>query len=253
MSQGMRIPLAKRATLVVMCFFLLALMSSPSVRAQDSVLGQHTVNLRLKQIPVGEVLKILSGRSKAVAKQPDGVRPTDEGRPWEIDGADKLDGIFVGVNFVETPVEQMVKQLLGCVGFSYVEQGERITIEKSALMLPADQCTSVTRALPPGAASADVTSASTRKFSFQFESISAHEFVMNFSNEAKQNVTGPFDDIQSLKDIKLRVKVVDMQEEDVLKNALGCIGWKSEKTRMGYVISKSDNPIPRECSGFSIL
>jgi hypothetical protein len=59
--------------------------------------------------------------------------------------------------------------------------------------------------------------------------------------------------MQRLKGIKLRVNVVDMQEDDVLKNALGCIGWKSEKTRMGYVISRSDNPIPRECPGFSIL
>jgi hypothetical protein len=223
------------------------------VLAKNSVLGQHTLNLQLKPTPVGEVLKLLSGRSKAVAKLPEGLRPADEGRPWEVDGADKLGGIVVAVNFVETPVEQLVAQLLGCVGFGYVESGDRIAIEKSAQTIPAEQCTSVSRVSPPPSASATSASYSARMHSFDFEAIPALDFIERFSNEATKGIVVPSGQTEYLKNITLRVKVVDMPEDDVLRNMFGCIGWTFDNTRMAYVAFKSDARVQRECRGFSVL
>jgi hypothetical protein len=121
-------------TLLYCC--LLALTSS--VQAEDGLLGRHKIDLRLKSLPATEVLNLLSVRSKAVGQLPESV--ADRGRPWLIEGADKLDGIVVVVNFSATPVQQVVAEILGCIGFGYTEHGDRIVIEQQAHTLPPDQC-----------------------------------------------------------------------------------------------------------------
>ena len=72
-----------RTTATLTSFLLLSL--TVSVRAQDSLLGQHKINLELKPLPAAEVLHILSFRSKTVAQQAEPA--TDAGRAWEVEGA----------------------------------------------------------------------------------------------------------------------------------------------------------------------
>lgn len=254
MAESAHIHLRTTTAQVLVCCTVLALViSAPqAVQAQRSALGYHTINLRLKPSPVADVLSILSARSKVTAKLPEGQR-LDEGRAWEVDGADKLDGIVVAVNFVETPVEQLVTQLLGCVGYGYSEVGDRISIEKISETLPVEQCKSVTQvALAEGAVVSSRPSIE-RQYSFQLESISALDFIKSFSNDTRQNVLIPYEKVDSLKNIKVSVNLADMAETEVLKNFLECIGWKYERTNAGYIASESAESRLRECHGFRIL
>ena len=90
------------ATVTFLCLLSLPL----SLRAQDSLLGHHKINLELKPLPAAEALTLLSVRSKSAAHSAD--RPADAGGVWEVEGAEQLAGIVVKVHFVETPVSQVV-------------------------------------------------------------------------------------------------------------------------------------------------
>jgi hypothetical protein len=230
------------------CSFLLSL--ALPLRAQDSLLGQHKIDLRLKPLPAAAVLNLLSVRSKSVGQLPQSE--ANQGRPWEVEGADELEGIVVTVNFVATPVQQVVAETLGCIGFAYTERGNRIVIEKSEHMLSPDQCRNVTRVSaehPTGA-----PAARQKRYSWHLQSISALEFIKMFSNESGLNIVWPFPQTELLRNIRLRVDASDMGEDDVLNNMLGCIGWESERTNADVSAFKAAAPRRAgKCQGFSIL
>lgn len=234
------------ATLMFFCL----LSPTSALRAQDTLLGHHKINLRLKPLPAAEVLNVLSVRSKTVAQ---GAEPqADEGRPWEVDGAEQLDGIVVTVNFAETPVPRVVAETLGCIGFAYTERGNRIVIEKAARELPADRCLSVSRAAAPALAS-DRT-ATEKTHSWQFADISALEFIDIVSSASQRPIVWPFTQTELLRNIKLRVNVSNMPAASVLKNLFECIGWKYQQTGAGISAFKADEaPVQGECHGFTVL
>jgi hypothetical protein len=235
--------------MTLLCWCLLSLASP--LHAQESLLGQHKINLRLKPLPAAEVLNVLSTRSKGVGQV---ETPSAEwGRPWKVEGADQLQGIVVTVNFVATPVEQVVATTLGCVGFAYSEHGDHIVIEKSEHVLPPDQCKSVTRVAAAGLASAPEP-APERQYSWHLQSISALEFIKMFANESRLNIIWPYRQTELLGNIRLRVDVSDMRQDDVLKNVLGCIGWEFERTNADVSAFRSATPRREgECQGFSVL
>lgn len=170
------------ATATFSCLLALAL----PLRAQDSLLGHHKIDLELEPLPAAEVLNLLSVRSKSAAHSAN--RPADAGRAWEVTGAEQLEGIVVKVNFVATPVSQVVAETLGCIGFAYQEQDNHIVIEKAAQALPADSCRSVSRV--SASASGRTRPAPDRKYSWQFASISALEFMTTFARQSGQNYRG---------------------------------------------------------------
>jgi hypothetical protein len=227
-------------------------LSTPvALSAQGSILGQHTVNVRLKPSPIRDVLAALSTRSKAIAKMPDEKRPADEGRAWDVVGVEKLDGIIIAIDFVETPVEQLVTQVLGCVGFAYTEVEDRIVIDRAEGALPRERCTSVTRY-----AQLDdnpSTSMAATKFSFHSESISAFDFIQVFSREMQRNVAVAYTDIDPMKKLKLRVSVADMPTDDVMTSLFDCIGWKLDKVGGAYFGSRPALSMPGTCKEFGVL
>jgi hypothetical protein len=123
-----RRPDFRRGLTMYRSLLMLCLLTSLSatLHAQDSLLGQHKIDLELKPLPAAEVLNILSLRSKAAAHSatPQG----DVGRPWEVIGAEQLAGILVAVDFVLTPVQQVVAEMLGCIGFTYTESGQNVVV-----------------------------------------------------------------------------------------------------------------------------
>ena len=231
------------ATLTLFCLV-------SSVQAQDSLLGNHKIDLRLRPLPVGEVLDLLSVRSKSAMHSAD--RPADAGRAWEVAGAEQLAGIVVKVDFVATPVSQVVAETLGCVGFAYKEQGNRIVIEKAAQALPADRCRSVSRVSSSAIASSQTRPAPDKKYSWQLASISADEFMTTFSRESGQNIVVPATQNELLHRIKLRVQVSDMSEAEVLQNLFGCIGWNYQQTSAGISAFRGARPAA-DCRGFTVL
>lgn len=236
------------ATLAI--FGLLSLTAT--LRAQDTLLGRHRIDLKLKALPAAEVLNLLSLRSKAVAQR--AGPPSDEGSPWEVEGSDQLEGIMVAVDFVATPVPQVVAETLGCIGFAYQQRGNRIVIEKSADVLPADRCRSVSRVSMTTVASGHIEPVSKKTYAWQLASISALEFIRVFSREAGQNIFVSYAQTGLLQDIMLRVDVSGMTDTEVLQNLLGCIGWKHEKTSKGILALKADEAPPStECRGFTVL
>jgi hypothetical protein len=227
-------------------FFCLA----SAAQAQDSLLGQHQINLKLKPLPAAEVLNVLSVRSKAAAHSAD--RPADAGRAWEVAGAEQLAGIVVQVDFVGTPVSQVVAETLGCIGFAYREQGDRIVIEKAAQTLPADRCRSVSRMSASSIAASQAKPAPDSRYSWQFASISAAEFLSTFSRETGQNIVVPATQNELLHNIKLRVNISELSAAEVLQNLFGCIGWNYEQTSAGISAFKGAQPAT-ECRGFTVL
>lgn len=239
-----------RIMTTLLCCCLLSLAAP--LRAQDSVLGQHKINLRLKPLPAAEVLNLLSVRSRSVGQV---TEPTAEsGRPWTVEGADQLEGIVVTVNFVATPVEQVVTETLGCIGFAYTEHGDHIVIEKSARVLPPDQCQSITRVAAADLASTPPEPAPEQRYSWHLQSVSALELIKMFANESRLNIVWPFPQTELLRNIRLSVDVSDMREGDVLKNVFRCIGWEFERTNADVSAFEGDGPLPQgACQGFSIL
>jgi hypothetical protein len=236
------------ATLAI--FGVLSLTAT--LRAQDSLLGHHRIDLKLKAVPAAELLSVLSLRSKAVAQH--AGPSSDEGRPWEVEGSDQLEGIMVAVDFVATPVPQVVAETLGCLGFAYQESGNRIVIEKSADVLPADRCRSVARVAVTTVASGHIEPVSKKTYSWQLASISALEFIRVFSREAGKNIFVSNAQAGLLQDIMLRVDVSGMTDTEALHNLLGCIGWKLEKTSKGILALQADDAPPAtECRGFTVL
>ena len=234
------------ATVTFLCLFSLPL----SLRAQDSLLGHHKINLELKPLPAAEVLNLLSVRSKSAAHSAD--RPADAGREWEVAGAEQLAGIVVKVDFVAAPVSQVVAEILGCIGFAYTEQGNRIVIEKAARALPADRCGSVARL--PAAAIASGQTLPARTYSWQLASTSALEFIETFSQQSRLNIVVPFTQTELLRKTQLRVNVASMSEAEVLQNLFGCIGWKYRQTGAEISAFAADGtPAPTQCRGFTIL
>jgi hypothetical protein len=236
------------ATLTFCCLLSLAL----SLQAQDSLLGHHTINLQLKPLPAAEVLNVLSARSKMIARL--AHPPTDEGRAWEVDGAEQLEGLVVAVNFVETPVPQVIGETLGCIGFAYQERADRIVIEKAAQALPAARCRSVSRMSASAVASSQTEALPAKTYSWQLASTSALELIDRFSRESGRNIMLPFTQIGLLRNIQLRVNVSRMPEAEVLQNLFGCIGWQYEQTSAGISASKPEAAPPAtQCRGFTVL
>jgi hypothetical protein len=217
--------------------------------AQNSILGQHKIDLRLKPLPAAEVLNILSTRSRSVGQV---TEPSAEtGRPWDVEGAEQLEGVVVSVNFVATPIEQVVAETLGCIGYTYTEHGNRIVIEKAAQVLPADRCRSVSR-LPANAVSA-ASESKEERYSWQLPSVSALEFLKMFADESRLNIVWPYQQTDVLANITLRVGVSEMSEDEVLKNVLGCIGWEFEKKNRDVSAFKAESPHRTDCRVFTIL
>lgn len=237
-----------RSTLMFCCLILL----TTALHADETLLGHHKIDLRLKPLAAAEVLNVLSMRSKAVAGLAE--PPADEGRPWEVAGAEQLEGIVVTVNFVETPVPQVIAETLGCIGFAYREQGDRIVVEKAAQALAAERCRSVTRVSAPAVARDRTESAPDRKYSWQLASVSALEFVNLFSAQSGQSIIVPFTQAELLRNIELRVNLSDMTGAEVLQNLFGCIGWRHERTDKTISAFKADSAPPSsECRGFTVL
>ena len=235
------------ATVTFLCLFSLPL----SLRAQDSLLGHHKINLELKPLPAAEVLTLLSLRSKSAAHSAD--RPADAGRAWEVAGAEQLEGIVVKVDFVATPVSQVVAEILGCIGFAYEERVNRIVIEKAAQRLPADRCRSVSLVSASAIASGGQAKAALgEKYSWQFASISALEFISIFARQSGQNIVVPATQQELLRDVKLRVNISDMSAAEVVKDLFGCIAWDYQQTSAGISAFKGA-PRASECRGFTVL
>jgi hypothetical protein len=223
-----------------------------AAQAQDSLLGHHKINLELKPLPAAEVLNVLSVRSKSIAQLPQ--PPTDEGRAWEVEGAEQLEGIAIKVDFAQTPVPQVIAETLGCIGFAYREAGNRIVIEKAARALPADRCSSVSRVSPAAVASSHVESLPGKAYSWQFPAVSALDFIRTFSQQSGRNIVWPYPQTELLRNIQLRVNVANMTEAEVLTNLFGCIGWQFEQTHEVISAFKpSSVPPPTQCRGFTVL
>jgi hypothetical protein len=235
----------------ILAIFGVLLLPAP-LCAQDTLVGHHTINLRLKPLPIAEVLNVLSLRSQTVAQLAE--PPADEGRPWEVEGADQLEGIVVAVNFVDTSVQQVIAETLGCSGFTYQERGNRIVIERAADVLAPDRCRRVTRVPASDITAGHIEAEAQKRYSWQLAAISALEFIRRFSRQSGQNIIWPYAQSELLQNITLRVDVSDMPQTEVLHNLLGCIGWKYEKTSNGISAFKADGPPPAsECRGFTVL
>lgn len=234
---------------LLLCGFL---ATASQVHAQDSILGQHRIDLRLKPLPAADVLSILSVRSRSVGHV---TEPTAEwGRPWTVEGADALQGIVVTVNFTATPVQQVVEETLRCVGYTYAEQDDRIVLEKAAQTAPSDQCRSVTRVSAAELPGGPQQRATDRRYSWHLQSISALDFIKMFSSESGLNIVWPYQQTELLRGIQLRVNVARMREDDVLKSVLGCIGWEYERTNGGVSAFRVDAPLASgKCQELTIL
>lgn len=229
------------AVLVVLC--------SASAHAQSDLLGRHTVNLRLKPMPAADVLNVLSMRSKAVDSL--GVRHA-EGRPWDVDGAELLDGLVIAVHFVETPVEDQVARILGCLGFSYQENGDRIQIVKAARALSAGECESVKLVSPHASDNASLD----RKLNntWKLESISGMDFIKRYAHDTHNMVKVPDEYIAALAQIRLRVEISGMNDGEVVENFANCIGWTLQSSSEGFVFTKPETVNARTpCQGFTVL
>jgi beta-lactamase regulating signal transducer with metallopeptidase domain len=216
-----------------------------------SLLGRHTINLRLKPMPAAQVLQMLSNRSKAVARMPD--PPADEGRPWEVEGAGALDGLFVTVDFTETAVEEVVSQVLGCIGFGYRERDDRIELARIATPRSSNECRSVAMVSSPATASAQSSAAISKSYTWETASISAFDFVQRWSTETARNIMMLHSEVEELKQIPLRVSVSNMRDEEALGELVKCIGWTYEKTSIGFNLSKPERVSPSPCRGFTLL
>jgi hypothetical protein len=221
------------------------------LHAADSILGQHKIDLHLKPLPAAEVLNVLSARSKTVAQV--STPSAETGRPWVVEGAEQLQGIVVSVNFAATPIEQVVAGTLGCVGYTYTEHGDRIVIEKAAQVLPPERCQSVTRVAAASVSSTAAERTPGKRYSWHLQSVSALEFIKKFAGESQLNIVWPYTQTDLLGNIRLRVNITDMREDEVLKNMLGCIGWDFERTNRDVSAFNADKPQPAECHGFAIL
>lgn len=250
---GRRTDVRRGVTMYRLALMFCCLISlTQALRAQDSLLGQHKIDIRLRPLPAAEVLNVLSVRSKAAAHS--AAPQADVGRPWEVAGAEQLAGIVVAVDFVQTPVQQVVSEILGCIGFAYTEQGNRIVIEKAAEALPAVRCDSVSRASGSAVASSDTERAAEKTYSWQFAAKSAREIIDILSRESGRSIVLPYTQTEQLRNIKLRVNVANMSEGEVLKNLFGCIGWTYEQTNGGISAFKADRAPPAaECHGFTVL
>lgn len=239
-----------RTTATLTLFLLLSLTFS--LRAQNGLLGQHKINLDLKPLPAAEVLNILSVRSKTVAQQ---AQPAaDAGRAWEVEGAEQLAGIIVKVDFVETPVSQVIAETLGCIGFAFTERGNRIVIARAARALPVERCGSVSRISTVAVASDQTQAAPEKAYAWQFAATSALEFIKTFSRASGRNIVWPYAQTELLQAIKLRVDVANMPEAEVLRNLFGCIGWEYQETGSNIAAFKADAALPpSECRGFIVL
>jgi hypothetical protein len=222
--------------------------SAAQTQTKDSLVGDHPINLKLRRLPVADVVRILSARSKGVQAQ--------SGRPaWEVDGLDKLDGLFVETDFVLTPVEKVVAEVLGCVGFAYREHGNRIEIVEAERKLSAGECAHTKVATSAAAADSRPARSPEKTYSWRFESISAAEFLQLLATAAHSNIlrTHTAEADAYLADKMLRVDVSAMTELEVLGNMLACIGWTYEKTDVGYLVyDAAGRPLKGECRGFAV-
>lgn len=226
----------------------LALIAT-SAQSQNDLLGHHTINLRLKPIPAAQVLELLSARSHAMAKLKDA--PADEGRPWTVEGASLLAGVTVKVEFVETPMHEVVSRLLGCIGFGYEERSDRIRIV-SADTWPPDRCSGVERV-----ATANANSESARDqnktYSWSFASISAFDFARHWSNDTNRAVVVPNRENEEFKKIMLNVELRDVQAQDALQALARCTGYAVEMRGDGFIVTTSERARPESCDGFEVL
>jgi hypothetical protein len=196
-----------------------------------------------------DVLNVLSMRSKAVDSL--GVRHA-EGRPWDVDGAELLDGLVIAVHFVETPVEDQVARILGCLGFSYQENGDRIQIVKAARALSAGECESVKLVSPHASDNASLD----RKLNntWKLESISGMDFIKRYAHDTHNMVKVPDEYIAALAQIRLRVEISGMNDGEVVENFANCIGWTLQSSSEGFVFTKPETVNARTpCQAFTVL
>ena len=223
--------------------------SAAQTEMKGSLIGDHPINLKLRRLPVADVVRILSARSKGVQAQ--------SGRPaWEMDGLDKLDGLFVETDFVLTPVDKIVAEVLGCVGFAYREHGNRIEIVEAERKLSAGECPHTRVATSAAAANSRPASSPEKTYSWRFESISAAEFLQLLASAAQSNIvrTHTAEADAYLADKMLRVDVANITELEALGNMLACIGWTYEKTNVAYLVYEAaGRPLNGECKGFAVL
>lgn len=233
--------------LLLTCLLVGSAASAAQTQTKDSLIGDHPINLQLRRLPVADVVRILSARSKGVQAQ--------SGRPaWEVDGLDKLDDLFVETDFVLTPVNKVVAEVLGCVGFAYRENGNRIEIVEAERRLSAGECPH-TKVATSAAADRRPARSPEKTYSWRFESISAAEFLQLLATAAQSNIvrTHTAEADAYLADKMLRVDVSNMTELEMLGNMLACIGWTYEKTDVGYLVyAAAGRPLNAECRGFAV-
>lgn len=241
---------SKKPGLVLLSAWLLvsAEANAAQVVTEDSVIGDHAINLKLRPMPVADVLRLLSARSRAVQAQ--------SGQPaWQVDGLDKLDGLFIETDFALTPVDKVVAEVLGCVGFSYLEHGNRIEIVAAERKLRAAECPHITVSTAVAVGSRSAPSQQ-KTYSWQFESISAANFLRFLASAAQANILRTYtaEADAYLADTMLRVDVSNITEREALGNMLACIGWTYEKTDVGYLVYEAaGRPLRGECKGFTVL
>lgn len=240
-----------KAGLALLLTWLLVASAANATQAgtKDSLIGDHPINLKLRRLPVADVMRILSARSKAVQAQ--------SGRPaWEVDGLDKLDGLFVETAFVLTPVDKVVAEVLGCVGFAYRERASRIEIVEAERKLSAAECPHITVATSAAVADSHSAPSPEKTYSWRFESITAAEFLQLLASAAQSNIvrTHTAEADAYLADKMLRVDVANVTELEALGNMLACIGWTYEKTNVAYLVYEAaGRPLKGECKGFAVL
>jgi hypothetical protein len=234
--------------LLLTCLLVGSAAGAAPTQTKDSLIGDHPINLQLRRLPVADVVRILSARSKAVQAQ--------SGRPaWEVDGLDKLDGLFAETDFVLTPVNKVVAEVLGCVGFAYREHGNRIQIFEAERKLSAAECRYTKVATSAAAAQSRPARSQEKTYSWRFESISAAEFLQHLATAAQSNIvrTHTAEADAYLADKMLRVDVANMTEREMLGNMLACIGWTYEKSDVGYLVyAAAGRPLNGECRGFAV-
>lgn len=229
---------------------LLAAVMSQTVAAQSSdLLGRHTINLRLKPMPAAQVLDILSARSRATAQLKDA--PSDEGRPWSVEGAALLEGVMVKVEIVETPLHEVVSRLLGCVGFAYEERGDRIRIT-AADTWPKDRCSGIERVATQSEQTTAVHDPN-KTYSWSYASISAFDFVSRWATDTARGVVVPNRENEELRSLMLKVELKNVRAPAALEALARCIGYVVESRGDGFIVTTSKQAQPARCEGFEFL
>ena len=184
-----------------------------SVLAQPSVVGDHPINIKLKPLPADQVVKLISERSKAVQAE----------TGWDVIGAEQLQHIIIDVDFEQVPVRQVLTEILGCSGFDFTEIGRRIEIKPRNHVFPPQQCIHVL-VNPTLTDSPPITTKQTL-YSYEFEAISAADFIRQFSLDAGLNIVMA-DSKMNLQKQQLKISIESLPESVVMRKFFHCLGWE---------------------------